>query len=87
MQDINIIYNWCERFGKDYSGDMMALIGTSPSITEIAYYTPSQANWSYIIGLLMVDGLVYKVVTLFGQIKAIMPIQLYNYEYSEIRKD
>lgn len=86
FRDIKLIYDWCEKYGKDYSEDMYNLKGKSiDNITQIAYYTPSQANWSYIVGILMIDGCIYKVVTVFGQIKAIMPLQVYNYEYEEIK--
>lgn len=82
--DIKDIMDWCEKYGKQYDEKMYSLIGTQPSCYEIAYYTPSQANWSYRIELLMVDNILYKVVTVFGEIRAIMPVQLHNNNYDEM---
>ena len=42
--------------------------GKQPSTETLGYFTPSQANWSYQVGLTRINGNLYKVVTQFGQI-------------------
>ena len=42
--DIKAIYDWCEKYADDEARE---LIGTQPSTHIIAYFTPSNANWSY----------------------------------------
>lgn len=79
--DVNAIYDWYTRFADE---KMAKLYNTQPSVYEIAYYTPSNANWSYRIGLVEVDGLLYKVVTVFGAIKAVMPVNMPNYNIKEL---
>ena len=39
-----------------------------PSLQTIGYFSPSGANWSYIVGYTRINGDVYQVVTQFGQI-------------------
>lgn len=73
--DIKAIMSWYERFGDQYE-DIKDLIGTQPHAHCIAYYTPSQANWSYRIELVKYNDNVYEVVTVFSEVKAAMPIWL-----------
>ena len=79
--DIKAIYEWYKRYADD---KMAQLYNTQPSTYTIAYYTPSQANWSYEIGLVCIDGETYKVVTVFGQVKAVMPTNMPNYTLEEL---
>ena len=39
-----------------------------PSLETIGYFSPSGANWSYIVCYTRINGDVYLVVTRFGQI-------------------
>jgi len=43
--------------------------GAQPSLFYIAFYSPSQANWSYQIGIANVDGRLYELVTRFGSVE------------------
>lgn len=44
--------------------------GQQPRIYQTGYFTPSNANWSYQIGIAEGnDGLVYEIVTVFGEVK------------------
>ena len=80
--DIKQIYDWYNRFADD---KMAQMYNSQPSVYELAYYTPSQANWSYIIGLVTIDNVPYKVVTVFGQVKAVMPANIPAYTMDEIK--
>lgn len=74
-QDINNIYNWYNRFGES-DEDIKQIVGTQPRCYEIAYFTPYQANWSYRIELLQHNNRVFMVVTVFGEIRAAMPVYM-----------
>lgn len=50
-------------------------------VNAYGYYTPSQANWSYYVGLVNVNGRDYKVVTVFGQVKAVQYFNITKYNY------
>ena len=67
--DVQAIYNWYEEYGQDHK-ECKDLIGTQPSIMQYGYYTPSQANWSYILGYVKYNNNIYKVVTVFGEVRA-----------------
>lgn len=82
-QDINAIFKWCEQYADD---DIKRLIGTQPSIYEIAYHVPSNANWAYIMGLVTVGGNTYEVVTRFGEVLAAMPAYVPAYTASDLEK-
>lgn len=81
MRDVNAIYDWYKRYADE---KMARLYDTQPSVYDIAYYTPSQANWCYKIGLVSVDGEIYKVITVFGHVKAVMPTNMPSYTLSEL---
>lgn len=81
-QDIKDIYNWCDEYADDHA---KALIGTQPSCHIIAYFTPSQANWSYQVGVVMVDGVAYEVVLVFGEVKAVRLANIPSYTMDELK--
>lgn len=70
-KDIKEVYDWFDNFA-DYKE--LALKGKQISIMDYAYYTPSSANWSYKLGIVKVGHSYYKVVTVFGEIKAVAPV-------------
>ena len=67
--DVQAIYNWYEEYGQDHP-ECKELIGSQPSIQQYGYYTSSQANWSYILGYVKYNNNIYKVVTVFGEVRA-----------------
>ena len=79
--DVQAIYNWFEEYGQKECED---LIGTQPSIMQYGYYTPSQANWSYILGYVKYNNNIYKVVTVFGEVRAAQLVQLPEYTTAEL---
>lgn len=76
-QDIKDIFNWCEKYADE---EARALIGTQPSTHIIAYFTPSQANWSYQIGLLKYKQSYYEAVLVFGEVRAVRLCQIPSYD-------
>lgn len=80
--DVKAIYDWYDKYADD---KMASLCGTQPSCHIVAYYTPSQANWSYQIGLVMVDEMVYEVVLVFGQVKAVRLANIPHYTMGELK--
>lgn len=80
--DIKEIYDWYKRFADE---KLASYYDLQPNIHQTAYYTPSQANWSYCLGVVMLDGQVYDVVTVFGSIKALRPANLFNYNSKELK--
>lgn len=75
--DIKAIYDWCEKYADEHA---KSLIGTQPSCHIVAYYTPSQANWSYQIGLVMLEQQAYEVVLVFGEVKAVRLCNIPSYD-------
>lgn len=75
-QDIKDIFNWCEKYADDEAKE---LIGTQPSTHIIAYYTPSQANWSYQVGVVHYKKSFYEVVMVFGEVRAVRLCQIPHY--------
>lgn len=67
-RDIDDIFEWCEKYADD---EAKKLIGTQLSTHIIAYFTPSQANWSYQIGLVKYNNNYYEVVLIFGEVRAV----------------
>lgn len=43
--------------------------GFQPVGHVYAYYSPSQANWSWQIGLYNIDGTTYELLTRFGRVE------------------
>lgn len=82
-RDIDEIYNWCEKYADE---DAKKLIGTQPSTHIIAYYTPSQANWSYQIGIVQYEGNIYEVVLVFGVVKAVRIANIPRYTSEELEE-
>ena len=79
--DIKAIYDWYNKYADE---KMAKMYNTQPSTYGVAYFVPSQANWAYKVGLVSVDGQVYKVVTVFGQVKAVMPANVPEYTADEL---
>lgn len=82
-QDIKAIYDWCEEYA---DSEARGLIGTQPSIFYTAYYTPSQANWSYQIGLVYVGEQAYEVVSVFGVVKAVRLANIPHYTKEQLEQ-
>ena len=80
--DIKAIYDWSDKYADEHA---KSLIGTQPSCHIVAYYTPSQANWSYQIGLVMLEQVAYEVVLVFGQVKAVRLANIPNYSIEELK--
>lgn len=75
--DIKEIYDWYQ----DNAGyEEMEIKGKQLTVAEFAYYTPSTANWSYKLGVIKYKNSYYKVVTVFGEIKAIAPFGVPEYK-------
>ena len=74
--DIKAIYEWCENYADEHA---KMLIGTQPSCHIVAYYTPSQANWSYQVGIVKYNASYYEVVLVFGEAKAVRLCQIPSY--------
>ncbi|MBO7731328.1 MAG: hypothetical protein J6S67_02195 [Methanobrevibacter sp.] len=83
MRDINEIIDWYNNYADE---DEAKLYNTQPIISEIAYYTPSQANWSYRIGIFKLKDTYYQAVTVFGQVKAVRPMCMAEYNQNFINK-
>lgn len=59
-----------EKWGQeDPKIKVMISNGFQPQGHTLAYYTPSNANWSYQIGIYMVDGVVFELLTRFGSVE------------------
>lgn len=43
--------------------------GIQPRGYDIAYYTPSTANWCYGVSIVKLDNKIYEVVTQFGVVR------------------
>ena len=76
-QDIKDIYDWCDNYADDEAKE---LIGTQPSAHLIAYFTPSQANWAYQVGIVKYNASYYEVVLVFGEVKAVRLCQVPSYD-------
>ncbi len=80
--DIKAIYDWYHKYADE---KMAKLYDKQLSTHDVAYYVPSGANWAYRVGLVMVDGVPYTVVTVFGAIKAVMPANIPSYSMEELK--
>lgn len=74
--DIKDIFEWCEKYADEEAKE---LIGTQPSTHIIAYYTPSNANWSYQVGVVWYKNSFYEVVLVFGEVRAVRLCQISHY--------
>ena len=82
--DIKAIFDWCDKYADEEAKE---LIGTQPSIHQIAYFAPSQANWAYQVGILTYKGNAYEAVTVFGEVRAVRLCQIPSYDNAkEIRR-
>lgn len=77
MRDIKAIIEWSEKYADE---EAKRLIGTQPSTHIIAYYTPSQANWSYQIGLVKYNENYYETVLVFGEVRAVRLVNIPSYD-------
>lgn len=77
MRDINAIFKWCEEYADEEAKE---LIGTQPSTHIVAYFTPSQANWSYQVGIVNYKGNAYEVVLVFGEVRAVRLCNIPSYD-------
>lgn len=75
-RDVKDIFNWCEKYADEEAKE---LIGTQPSTHIIAHFTPSQANWSYQIGILRYKQNYYEAVLVFGEVRAVRLCQIPSY--------
>jgi len=82
-KDIKAVFDWFEKFG---GAKEKELIGKQPGVYEEAYYIPSGANWAYIMGLVIYDNIPYKVITIFGEVRAVMPANIPSYDKEWGRK-
>lgn len=78
--DIKAIFEWCEKYADDEARE---LIGKQPSAHIIAYFTPSQANWSYQVGIVKYKNNFYEVVLVFGEVRAVRLCQVPSYDNAE----
>lgn len=82
--NIKQIYDWCEQYADD---EAKQLIGTHASFHFIAYFTPSQANWSYQVGVLKYNNNYYECVAVFGIIRAVRLVNIPNYNTSTLKNE
>lgn len=82
-RDINEIFAWCEKYADNEAKE---LIGTQPSAHIIAYFTPSQANWSYQIGIVEYNNNFYEVVLVFGEVRAVRLANIQSYDTESLNK-
>ena len=78
--DIKDIYDWCEQYA---DAEARELIGKKPTAHIVAYYTPSQANWSYQVGILSYKGNTYEAVLVFGEVRAVRLCNIPEYKGGE----
>lgn len=81
-RDISDIFTWCEKYADDEAKE---LIGTQPSAHIVAYFTPSQANWSYQIGIVKYNNNFYEVVLVFGEVRAVRPVNIPSYDTESLK--
>lgn len=82
--DIKAIFDWCGKYAGDEARE---LIGTQPSTHTIAYFTPSNANWSYQVGIVNYKGNAYECVLVFGEVRAVRLCNIPSYnDAKEIRR-
>lgn len=74
--DIRDIFNWCENYADEEAKE---LIGTQPSTHIIGYFTPSNANWCYHVGIVHYKKSFYEVVLVFGEVRAVRLCQVPHY--------
>jgi len=65
---------------------LMANEMIQPSIFATDYFHPSNANWSWQIGLTEIDGVVYELLTQFGTIKGGRPVYIPKYSLKELTR-
>ena len=78
--DIKAIFEWCEQYADEEARE---LIGTQPSTHIIAYFTPSNANWCYHVGIVHYKRSYYECVLVFGEVRAVRLCQVPQYITAE----
>lgn len=80
-----------QEWGKDDEviSKLMSQDMKQPSIFGTGYFHPSNANWSWEIGLVKIDGTVYEVLTQFGTVRGGRPVYMpeYDKEWLEEKRD
>lgn len=65
----------------EWSEDVRKAFGdVQPHGAEVGWYSPSQANWSYIVMITAISGKYYEVVTRFGSIEGGREIDLKHFD-------
>ena len=82
-RDVRAIFNWYEEYADE---ECKELIGTQPSIQQYGYFTPASANWSYILGYVKYNNRVYKVVTVFGEVRAAQLANIPEYTTESLKQ-
>lgn len=65
-KDVKMLQKWGEN---DEEIKQMIAKGFQPVGHVSAYWMPSQANWSWQIGVYTVDGVLYELLTRFGSVE------------------
>lgn len=76
MRDVRDLQRW----GKE--DEVVAKLmadQNQPPLRYVAYFSPSQANWSWQIGLVCINGRTYELLTRFGVVEGGRQIHLVNY--------
>lgn len=82
-KDIKDIFEWCDKYADEEAWE---LIGTQPSTHIVAYFTPSQTNWSYQVGIVKYKQNFYECVLVFGEVRAVRLCNIPSYDNAkEIR--
>lgn len=64
----------------EWSQDVRDVFGDlQPNMIEQSYYTPSDANWSYVVGITWLNGKCYELVTQFGVVVGGRELQMDHY--------
>jgi len=58
-----------------------------PSIFATDYFHPSQANWSWQIGLVKIDGVTYELLTQFGTVKGGRAVYMPEYNLDKLQRE
>lgn len=76
--DVKMLIKWG---AEDGAIAHMVRSGLQPIGNVYAYYAPSQANWSWQIGIYAVNGEVYELLTRFGSVEGGRKLHLHQNNY------
>ena len=78
-----------QKWGKDNEvvARLMSNGMIQPSIFATDYFHPSQANWSWQIGLVKIDGITYQLLTRFGQVEGGREVYMPEYTLEQLTKE